>query len=70
MVQQLERCLSEGFGEIEMAVQMRPTRGWTKRPRGALLQLGTESEFILCRIGGRLGSSGASRDGADVEIPP
>jgi hypothetical protein len=53
-----------------MAVQMRLTRGWTKRPRGALLQLGTESEFILCRIGGRLGSPGPSRDGAAVEIPP
>jgi hypothetical protein len=54
MVQQLGRCLNEGLGEIELAVQMRLTRGWTKRPRGALLQLGTESEFILCRIGGRL----------------
>jgi len=29
-----------------MAVKMRPTHTWTKRPREALLQLGTE-DFIL-----------------------
>ena len=39
-------CLEPLPGEIEMAVKMRPTYTWTKRPRGALLQLGTE-DFIL-----------------------
>ena len=41
----------------------------TKRPRGALLHpdIGMGSE--LCRIGGRLCSFDASRDGAVVEIP-
>ena len=48
---------------------MRVTRDRTKRPRGALLHpdIGLGSE--LCRIGGRLRSPDASRDGAAVEIP-
>ena len=49
---------------------MRVTRSRTKRPREALLQLGIELGLILCRIGGRLRSWGASLGGADVEIPP
>ncbi len=52
-----------------MAVKMRPIGSRTKRPRGALLQLGTESGLTMCRIGGRLRSQGASSGGADVEIP-
>ena len=39
-------CLEPLPGEIEMAVKMRPTCTWTKRPRGALLHLDTE-DFIL-----------------------
>ena len=45
--------LSEELGEIEVAVKMRPTRRWTKRPRGALLQLGIEGRHRMRRIGGR-----------------
>ena len=45
-VERLSDCLEPLPGEIEMAVKMRPTCTWTKRPRGALLQLGTE-DFIL-----------------------
>ena len=45
-VERLSDCLEPLPGEIEMAVKMRPTYTWTKRPRGALLQLGTE-DFIL-----------------------
>ena len=45
-VERLSDCLELLPGEIEMAVKMRPTRTWTKRPRGALLQLGTE-DLIL-----------------------
>jgi hypothetical protein len=49
---------------------MRLTRSRTKRPRGALLQLGIEFGHSLCRIGGRQGSWGVSLGGADREIPP
>ncbi len=49
---------------------MRTTRSRTKRPRGALLQLGIELGHSLCRIGGRLRSRGASLGGAAGEIPP
>ena len=49
---------------------MRLTRSRTKRPRGALLQLGIEFGHGLCRIGGRLRSWGASLGGANGEIPP
>ena len=45
-VERLSDCLEPLPGEIEMAVKMRPTCTRTKRPRGALLQLGTE-DFIL-----------------------
>ncbi len=37
------------------------TRGWTKRPREALLQLGIELGLHMFRIGGSFGAS---------EIPP
>jgi len=47
-----------------MAVKMRPTHTWTKRPREALLQLGTE-DFILT-VENRW-EFGASR--AKYEIP-
>ena len=46
------------------------TRSRTKRPRGALLQLGIELGLSLCRIGGRLGSRAARFGGAAGEIPP
>ena len=45
-VERLCDCLEPLPGEIEMAVKMRPTCTWTKRPRGALLQFDTE-DFIL-----------------------
>lgn len=63
-------CLNEGPGEIEVGVKMRLTRSRTKRPRGALLQLGIELGLSLCRIGGRLRSRSASFGGAVLEIPP
>ena len=44
--------------------------GRTKRPHGPLLQLDIELCPALCRIGGRLGSGGASHRGVIVEIPP
>ena len=62
-------CLNEGPGEIELRVKMRVTRSRTKRPRGALLQLGIELGLSLCRIAGRLRSWGASLGGVTVEIP-
>jgi len=43
-----------GSGEIEAAVKMRPTRGRTKRPRGASLQLGVGPGGALRRVGGSL----------------
>ena len=43
-----------GSGEIEISVKMRITRSRTKRPRGALLQLGIVLELDLRSIGGRL----------------
>ena len=36
---------------------MRPSHTRTKRPRGALLQLGPVFGFQMCRIGGSLGDS-------------
>ena len=39
-------CLEPLPGEIEMAVKMRPTCTWTKRPRGALLHLDTEDSIL------------------------
>ena len=62
-------CLNEGPGEIEIRVKMRVTRGWTNRPRGALLQLVIALGLGLCSIAGRLRSWGASLGGAAVEIP-
>jgi len=49
---------------------MLTTRGRTKRPREALLYLGIGLGAVMCRIGGRLRSPGASRGGAVLEIPP
>ncbi len=45
-VERLNDCLKLLPGEIEMAVKMRPTCTWTKRPRGALLYLGTVEIFL------------------------
>ena len=42
----------------------------TERPRAPLLQLDVGFWYLLCRIGGRLGSVGASQRGVAVEIPP
>ncbi len=42
MASRLRNCLELSPGEIEMAVKMRPTNCRTNRPRGALLQLGTD----------------------------
>jgi len=36
-VERLSDCLEDRPGEIAMAVKMRPSHTWTKRPRGALL---------------------------------
>ena len=44
-VQRVLHCLELLLGEIEMAVKMRPTGGRTKRPRRALLQLGTDGAY-------------------------
>ncbi len=38
-VERLSDCLEDRLGEIAMAVRMGPSRAWTKRPRGALLEL-------------------------------
>ena len=56
-VERLSDCLEDRLGEIAMAVKMRPTYTRTKRPRGALLQLGIVSVFRLYRIGGSFGDS-------------
>ncbi len=64
------RCLNEGPGEIEIAVKMRLTRSRTKRPRGALLQLGIELGLSLRRIGGSQGNWACGLGGDDLEIPP
>ena len=69
MAERLEDCLSVGLGEIAGPVQMRATRGGTKRPRGALLHPGTGRGSEMCRIGGRLRRLGASPVGAAGEIP-
>ncbi len=45
MAQRLGDCLSEGSGEIALAVKMPLTYGKTERPRGALLQLGIDLRF-------------------------
>ena len=49
---------------------MPSVRSRTKRPRGALLQLDIGSGRIMCSIGGRLRSLGASLGGVAGEIPP
>ena len=36
-VERLSDCLEDRPGEIAMAVKMRPSHTWTRRPRGALL---------------------------------
>src|SRR5579884_3368632 len=69
MVQRSGRCLEGGPGEIEAAVKMRPTRGRTKRPREASLQLGTGPGGALRRIGGTLGGRPRGGAGGAGEIP-
>ena len=44
--ERLDNCLEPLPGEIEMAVKMRPTHTWTKRPRGALMHLDTEDSIL------------------------
>ena len=44
--------------------------GKTERPREPLLYPGIEQLGILCRIGGSLGTPGASSEGGNLEIPP
>lgn len=46
-VERLSDCLEDRLGEIAMAVKMRPSHTWTKRPRGALLQLGIVELFFI-----------------------
>ena len=56
--------------EIEVRVKMLVSCRRTERPRGPLLQFGIGFWSELCRIGGRLGSMGASSCGVNLEIPP
>ena len=63
-------CLNEGPGETEIGVKMLLTRSRTKRPRGALLQLGIVLELDLRRIGGRLRTWASGLGGVAGEIPP
>ena len=46
------------------------SRRRTERPRGPLLQFDVGFRYVLCRIGGSLGSRGVSFGGDNVEIPP
>ena len=46
------------------------TRARTERPHGALLQPDTGIRYCMYRIGGRLRTHSASREGAGVGIPP
>jgi len=52
-VERLSDCLEDRPGEIAMAVKMRPSHAWTKRPRGALLQLDLDLNLKLYSVGGR-----------------
>ena len=52
-----------------MTVKMLSTYSKTKRPRGALLQLGIGLRFWLPRIGGRLRSCASGRSGVTSGIP-
>ena len=63
-------CLSHELGEIVVSVKMPITRNGTERPREPSLQLNIDFGQVMCRIGGRLRSGGASFRGVDVEIPP
>ena len=53
-----------------MFVKMQTTCRRTERPRGPLLHPDIVIWCGMCRIGGRLGSLDASRDGVVLEIPP
>ena len=63
-------CLNQESGEIVVLVKMQATRGWTERPREALLQLDIVFRYFMYRIGGRLRIVGASLQGATGGIPP
>jgi len=52
-----------------MAVKMRPTHRWTKRPRGALLQLDIGLGVGLRSIEGRPRTLAFGQGGVDREIP-
>ena len=56
-LERLDNCLEDRPGEIEVAVKMRPRYARTKRPRGALLQLGPALGLKMYSIGGRLRST-------------
>ena len=51
-VERLSDCLEDRLGEIAVAVKMRPSHTWTKRPRGALLELVPDLKIGLCSVGG------------------
>ena len=63
------RCLDRGLGEIVVTVKIPSTRGRTKRPRGALLQLAIGSGCWMRRIGGSLGGGPCGGRGGNGEIP-
>jgi hypothetical protein len=50
-------------------VKMPVTRDKTERPHGASLQLNIGFRYFMYRIGGRLGSRGASLCGVNLGIP-
>src|SRR4029078_2871169 len=70
MAERLSYCLNHRPGEIEVRVKMLVSCRRTERPRGPLLQLDVGLWYVLCSIGGRLGSIGASQCGANLEMPP
>ena len=58
------------LSEFEFSVKMPGTRRKTERPREPLLYPGIDDSGTMCRIGGSLGSLGASSGGGNLEIPP
>ena len=54
MVERGEHCPKEDLGEITILVKTRGTCARTKRPRGALLQLGVDLDDFLRSVAGRL----------------
>ena len=52
MVERGEHCPKEDLGEITILVKTRGTCARTKRPRGALLQLGVDLNDFLRSVAG------------------